>query len=479
MASHHHHKVYFAPMMPVTPDLGLGFSDKRNRNPNWTDHEIMRFLDILQEEKVLKDLMAQRNKQVFCYVAQRMTAEGSEKTWDQCRIKLKNLKSQYRYVKDRIPNIDEVDLEDDDVLKQLIAECQGRGISPSNIKHLRYLKRFLQKTTDYAANSHFKPAANMEVSLSQMITDSKVNMSSVMGVASAASEAGSNSNFTSLSQMITDSKLNMSSVMGVASAASEAGSNSNFTSASPRQTSVRSPFFSRNNETEGADDLVIDDGESVSPPSTPLSSGVRLIMPELDNNREDVDEEDNKRLSNSGGSGGPSSNKKRRKLSNSSQYDGDFSGLLTGSLVDGCRFIEKFNRDMMDQFLDYQRRVVASQIRWEQERYRQEQLAMEQWRTEARDHEKQMFGIFCGVLSQCNAALNILLKTKLDPSEDSLRPNQNQNQNHHTTTPVSINSTSKNNGERHHQKRQNNISSPQSGGEDKSSNSSSGQEHSN
>ena len=75
--------------------------------------------------------------QVFCYVAQRMTAEGSEKTWDQCRIKLKNLKSQYRYVKDRIPNIDEVDLEDDDVLKQLIAECQGRGISPSNIKHLR------------------------------------------------------------------------------------------------------------------------------------------------------------------------------------------------------------------------------------------------------------------------------------------------------------------------------------------------------
>ena len=43
----------------------------------------------------------------------------------------------------------------------------------------------------------------------------------------------------------------MSSVMGVASAASEAGSNSNFTSASPRQNSVRSPFFSRNNETEG------------------------------------------------------------------------------------------------------------------------------------------------------------------------------------------------------------------------------------
>ncbi len=37
--------------------------------------------------------------QVFCYVAQRLGAEGADKTWDQCRIKLKNLKSQYRYVK--------------------------------------------------------------------------------------------------------------------------------------------------------------------------------------------------------------------------------------------------------------------------------------------------------------------------------------------------------------------------------------------
>jgi len=343
MASHHHHKVYFAPMMPVT-DLGLGFSDKRNRNPNWTDHEIIRFLDILQEEKVLKDLMAQRNKQVFCYVAQRMTAEGSEKTWDQCRIKLKNLKSQYRYVKDRIPNIDEVDLEDDDVLKQLIAECQGRGISPSNIKHLRYLKRFLQKTTDFAANSHFKSAPNMDVSLSQMITDSKVNMSAVIGATSTNSVQASTS--------------------------SEAiGTNGNFTISSPRPTSARSPYYSRNNEIEAGDNLVIDDGESVSPPSTPLSSGIRLIMPELDNKNDH--EEENHRLSNNSG---PSSNKKRRKLSNASQYDGsgsssgDFSGLLTGSLVDGYRFIEKFNRDMMDQFLDYQRGVVASQIRWEQER---------------------------------------------------------------------------------------------------------------
>ena len=39
-------------------------SDKRNRNPNWTDSEIIRFLTILMEDPVLNDLNAQRNKQV-------------------------------------------------------------------------------------------------------------------------------------------------------------------------------------------------------------------------------------------------------------------------------------------------------------------------------------------------------------------------------------------------------------------------------
>lgn len=163
---------------------------------------------------------------------------------------------------------------------------------------------------------------------------------------------------------------------------------------------------------------MIDDGESVSPPSTPLSSGIRLI-PDVD--RDDPDH--GGQANGNGPSGVVGSLKKRRKLSNdsSSQY-GDFSGLLTGSLLDGYRFIEKFNRDMMDQFLDYQRRVAASQIRWEQERYRQEQLATEHWRQETREHEKQMFTIFCGVLSQCNSALNILLKARLDQGDqESLR----------------------------------------------------------
>ncbi len=123
--------------------------DKRNRNPNWTDGEIIRFLEILQEEPVMRDLMAQRNKQVFCYVATRLNAEGAEKTWDQCRIKLKNLKSQFRYIRERVPAVSALDLEDDAVTKRLVHECQLRGISPSSLKHLRYLKRFLSALGDY------------------------------------------------------------------------------------------------------------------------------------------------------------------------------------------------------------------------------------------------------------------------------------------------------------------------------------------
>jgi len=154
-----------------------------------------------------------------------------------------------------------------------------------------------------------------------------------------------------------------------------------------------------------AENLIIDDHESVSPPSTPLSSGVRLVHHGQDEPS----------------SADPGSIRKRRKMasltsSSNSQY-GDLSELLTGSTLDGYRFIEKFNRDMMDQFMDYQRRVAASQTRWEQERYRQEQLAIEQWRSEAREHERQMFNIFCGALSHCNAALNILLKGRHDAQD--------------------------------------------------------------
>ena len=107
-----------------------------------------------------------------------------------------------------------------------------------------------------------------------------------------------------------------------------------------------------------ADNLIIDEAESVSPPSTPLSVGIRLISASENENLNENSQ---------------SSSKRAKKSVENDDFN---SGLLTGSVLDGYRFIEKFNRDMMDQFLDYQRRVAASQIRWEQERYRQEQLAI-------------------------------------------------------------------------------------------------------
>ena len=48
-------------------EAGLGFQDKRNRNPNWTDHEINRFLEMLQEDDTIKDLVANRNKKASFY----------------------------------------------------------------------------------------------------------------------------------------------------------------------------------------------------------------------------------------------------------------------------------------------------------------------------------------------------------------------------------------------------------------------------
>ena len=84
--------------------------------------------------------------QVFSEIAARLVSEGADKTWDQCRIKLKNLKSQYRYVKERIPYIDDLDLDNEDVIKQLLTECQAKAISPSSIKHLKFLLRYGERS---------------------------------------------------------------------------------------------------------------------------------------------------------------------------------------------------------------------------------------------------------------------------------------------------------------------------------------------
>ena len=73
------------------------------------------------------------------------------------------------------------------VLKQLISECQGRGISPSNIKHLRYLKRFLQKTADYSTGHHIKPMNSLPVDPIRHETSQQQHRESLLPCASTSS----------------------------------------------------------------------------------------------------------------------------------------------------------------------------------------------------------------------------------------------------------------------------------------------------
>ena len=47
----------------------------------------------------------------------------------------------------------------------------------------------------------------------------------------------------------------------------------------------------------------------------------------------------------------------------------DDAELLKGDMEDGQKYVEKFNQEIMDQFLEYQRRYSSSYVKWERERY--------------------------------------------------------------------------------------------------------------
>ena len=69
------------------------------------------------------------------------------------------------------------------------------------------------------------------------------------------------------------------------------------------------------------------------------------------------------------------------------------------------QIVQKFQREMTERFLQFQRESEVRFLAWEQERWRLEQSLLERWRTERRGHEKEMFGLFCGLMSECSAAL--------------------------------------------------------------------------
>ena len=68
---------------------------------SWSDREVQVLINIWGEENIQQELDgAVRNKTVFQKKSKTMEEEGFQRDWQQCRTKVKNLKREYRIVKD-------------------------------------------------------------------------------------------------------------------------------------------------------------------------------------------------------------------------------------------------------------------------------------------------------------------------------------------------------------------------------------------
>ena len=67
--------------------------------------------------------------------------------------------------------------------------------------------------------------------------------------------------------------------------------------------------------------------------------------------------------------------------------------------------LQRFQSEMVDKFLTFQRESEVRFLAWEQERWRLEQTMLERWRAEQRNHDKEMFTMFCSLLSQCSQTI--------------------------------------------------------------------------
>ncbi|XP_023328222.1 solute carrier organic anion transporter family member 4A1 isoform X2 [Eurytemora carolleeae] len=355
----------------------VNHTDKRTRNPNWTDGEISRFLEILIEEPVLRDLKEQKNKRVFCYVSQKMYLEGSEKSWDQCKIKLKNLKSQWRNVKDRVPRLDEIDLEDEAELKDLMHDCQNNGVSPFCVKHLRGLKRFLESL---AAIKRGLPIPQ----------------------------------YGPLDPTIMPPNLQMPHIVNIPE---------RIQSVPDIDTRMKREIEESENDEEFIEPLVVDYPPEIGDPDNSSSSPLQpepdrlALHPKLEPGRLDTSqgstgegftESDNTspRLPNLWIKS-PSvinqdgSNKRKfsqhdqssdKKVNRSSSYGGSSpeSDSVLGSRVgssltlEGAEVLARLQTNLADKFLTFQKESELRYISWEREQVRMEQHFMEQWRLEQR-----------------------------------------------------------------------------------------------
>ena len=72
-----------------------------NRGTIWSDDEVRALIHVWGDGKIQEELDgAKRNKPIFVTVSKRMLEQGYNRDWQQCRAKIKNLKGDYRAMKD-------------------------------------------------------------------------------------------------------------------------------------------------------------------------------------------------------------------------------------------------------------------------------------------------------------------------------------------------------------------------------------------
>ena len=72
-----------------------------SRGEAWSDNEVKALISIWGESKIQEELDgAVRNKTIFVEIQKKLAEKGYKHDWQQCRAKIKNLKAQYRKVKD-------------------------------------------------------------------------------------------------------------------------------------------------------------------------------------------------------------------------------------------------------------------------------------------------------------------------------------------------------------------------------------------
>ena len=68
----------------------------------WSDDETLKLIDIWGEDTIQAQLEGcKRNKMVYDRIARQLTADGHAIRADQCRVKVKKLKGEYRKIKDK------------------------------------------------------------------------------------------------------------------------------------------------------------------------------------------------------------------------------------------------------------------------------------------------------------------------------------------------------------------------------------------